>query len=145
MLKTRLLHPEILRVLSGAGHFSQILIADANFPVAVRSHPTATRVFLGLTAGIPRVTEVLDVLLDTIPVQGAAVMKIPNGAVAPVQEEIRSMLPDGVELEYLERIPFYEAAASSMTPLVIATGETRRFANVLLTVGALKLHTDEAY
>jgi L-fucose mutarotase len=145
MLKTRLLHPEILKALGSAGHFSQVLIADANFPVATRSHPNATKVFLILTAGIPRTTEVLDVLLDSIPVQDAAVMQVPNGAKAPVHAEFQSMLPNGVELKYMERIPFYEAAASSMTALVIATGETRRFANILLTIGALKLNDDENY
>ena len=145
MLKTRLLHPDILKALSSAGHFSQILIADANFPVATRSHPTATKAFLNLTAGIPKATEVLEVLLDSIPVQAAAVMEVPSGAKAPIHAEFQSMLPNGIELQYMERIPFYEAAASSMTPLVIATGETRRFANILLTVGALKLHDDENY
>jgi L-fucose mutarotase len=145
MLKTRLLHPEILKALSSAGHFSQILIADANFPVAVRSHPTATKVFLNLTAGMPKTTEVLDVLLDSIPIQDAAVMQVPTGAKAPIHAEIEAMLPEDITLKYMERIPFYETAASAMTPLVIATGEIRRFGNILLTVGALKLDPSETY
>ncbi len=31
MLKTQLLHPEILATLGGAGHGSKVLIADGNF------------------------------------------------------------------------------------------------------------------
>jgi L-fucose mutarotase len=145
MLKTRLLHPDILKALSSAGHFSQVLIADANYPVATRSHPSATKAFLNLTAGIPKATEVLEVVLDSIPVQAAAVMQIPNGAKAAIHAEFQSMLPKGIELRYMEQLAFYEAAESFMTPLVIATGETRLYANILLTVGALKLHDDENY
>jgi L-fucose mutarotase len=32
MLKTKLLHPEILSVLGSNGHSAKILIADSNFP-----------------------------------------------------------------------------------------------------------------
>lgn len=49
MLKTKLLHPEILRVLGSCGHFSQVLIADGNYPFISRSPATATKVFLNLT------------------------------------------------------------------------------------------------
>jgi L-fucose mutarotase/ribose pyranase (RbsD/FucU family) len=31
MLKTHLLHPEILSALAASGHFSQVLIADGKF------------------------------------------------------------------------------------------------------------------
>ena len=51
MLKTKLLHPEILRVLGSSGHFSQILIADGNYPFISRSGPRATTVYLNLMAG----------------------------------------------------------------------------------------------
>jgi L-fucose mutarotase/ribose pyranase (RbsD/FucU family) len=32
VLRTRLLHPEILAALAGAGHGSRVLIADGNYP-----------------------------------------------------------------------------------------------------------------
>lgn len=145
MLKTKLLHPEILRALASSGHFSQILIADGNYPFVSRSAPTASRVFLNLMPGIPKTTEVLDALLDTVPIQAATVMQIPNGEHAPVVEEYRRMLPYGLEIQQLERYAFYDAVCSPLTSLVIATGETRRFANILLTVGVVKLNLEEAY
>ena len=40
MLKTRLLHPGILRALGEAGHGAQVLIADGNYPLG---DPLATR------------------------------------------------------------------------------------------------------
>lgn len=145
MLKTRLLHPEILRVLGSSGHFSQVLIADGNYPFASRKGPNATVVYLNLTPGIPKTTDVLDVLLDVIPVQEAAVMQVPDGQAASVQDEYLGMLPAGIEVKRLERHAFYDAVCSPFTTLLVATGEKRRFANLLLTIGVVKLEPGEQY
>ena len=145
MLKTKLLHPEILRVLASSGHFSQILIADGNYPFASRSGPKATIVYLNLMPGIPKTTDVLEALLDLIPIQDAAIMETPTGEEAPVHVEYARMLPPAVELKRLERYAFYDAACSPMTTLVIASAETRRFANLLLTIGVVKLEHSERY
>ena len=54
------------------------------------------------------------------------------------------MLPPEATVTKLERSAFYEAVRSPLTTLVIATGETRRFANILLTMGVVKLGTGES-
>ena len=46
MLKTTLLHPDILRSLASAGHGSKVLIADGNYPFTTGSNPSADIVFL---------------------------------------------------------------------------------------------------
>ncbi len=143
MLKTTLLHPEILRALASSGHFSQVLVADGNYPVASHCGPNAARVFLNLVPGIVATTEVLAALLSTIPVQAAALMQLPAGEAAPVQDEYRAMLPREATVTTLERHAFYEAVRSPLTTLVIATGDTRRFANLLLTIGVVKLEAGE--
>lgn len=145
MLKTKLLHPDILRVLGSSGHFSQVLIADGNYPFLSRSGPNTIRVFLNLMPGIPKATEVLDALIDTIPIQEAALMEIPNGERAPIHDEYIGMLPAGLPVQHLERYAFYDAVCSPLTTLMIATGETRRFANLLLTIGVVKLDQSERY
>ncbi len=145
MLKTKLLHPEILKVLGGSGHFSQVLIGDGNYPYIARSGPNATIVYLNLMPGVPKTTDVLEALLDTIPVQEAAMMQIPNGDRAPIQDEYVRMLPSGLPLKEIERYAFYDAVCSPLTTLVIATAETRRFANLLLTVGVVKFDPNERY
>lgn len=145
MLKTKLLHPEILKVLATSGHFSQILIADGNYPFTSRSGPRASIVYLNLMPGIPKTTDVLEALLDFIPIQAASVMQIPNGEKAAIHAEYARMLPQGLEIKELERYAFYDAACSPMTSLVIATGETRRFANLLLTIGVVQLAPNENY
>ncbi|MFT3960685.1 RbsD/FucU family protein [Propionivibrio sp.] len=145
MLKSKLLHPEILRVLGSSGHFSQILIADGNYPFISKSSPEATKVFLNLMPGIPKTTDVLEALLDAIPIMEASVMQTPNGEPAPVHDEYIEMLPGGIPVKRMERHAFYDLVCSPMTSLIIATGETRRFANLLLTIGVVKLEENERY
>jgi len=145
MLKTKLLHPDILRVLGGSGHFSQVLIADGNYPFLSHAGPNATVVYLNLTPGIPKTTDVLDVLVDMVPFQEAAVMRTPNGEAAPIHDEYLKMLPPGIEVKHLERQAFYDSVCSPCTSLIIATAEKRRFANLLLTIGVVKLEPGEHY
>ncbi|MFA9438588.1 RbsD/FucU family protein [Uliginosibacterium sp. sgz301328] len=145
MLKSKLLHPEMLRCLASSGHFSRILIADGNYPFVSRSGPNAKIVYLNLTAGIPKATDVLAAILDTVPVQGATVMETPNGERPAIHDEYTSMLPGAVIIDRLERYAFYDAVCSPLTSLVVATGETRRFANLLLSIGVVKLEKDERY
>ena len=139
MLKTKLLHPDILAALARSGHFSQVLIADGNYPLASRSNPAAAKVFLNLMPGVVKTTEVLEALLATIVVQEATMMMMPQGEEAPVQDTYIGMLPAGIEVKRLERYAFYEAVCSPNTTLVILTGDTRRFANILLTIGVVKI------
>ncbi len=49
MLKSKLLHPEILEALGRAGHSSKILIADGNYPFATQLGPNARLISLNLT------------------------------------------------------------------------------------------------
>lgn len=55
MLKTRLLHPEILAALGEEGRRAQVLIADGNYPLLTRSSSTAQRVYLNLAPDVDAV------------------------------------------------------------------------------------------
>jgi L-fucose mutarotase len=136
MLKYRLLHPEILAALGSAGHGSQILIADGNYPFATRSNPQARQVYLNLAPGLLTTTDVLAVLADAIPIEAAHVMVPDTPEEPPVFAEFRALLP-GLELYILRRFEFYDAARSPDLALVIATGERRIYANILLTIGVV--------
>ena len=137
MLKTKLLHPEILSALGKAGHGSQVLIADGNYPFVTGSHPSASRVYLNLTPGIVSATNVLRALVESIPIENAAVMMPESGDEPPIFAEFRALLPQTLKLQPLSRSAFYDAARHSNTALVIATGEERIFANILLTIGVV--------
>ncbi len=136
MLQGTLIHPEILGVLGQAGHGSQVLIADGNYPFSTGANELATRVFLNLSPGLLTVTDVLRVLASAIPIEAAAVM-VPDGPEPPIFAEFRQFLPNGMQLTPLERFAFYDAARAGDVALVIATGEQRVYANILLTIGVI--------
>ncbi len=133
-----MLQPDILSTLGRAGHGSCILIADGNYPVSTHAPAEAAKVFLNLRPGLVRVTDVLEVLRDTIPIEEAIMMATPNGQAAPIHADFLKLLPAGVAVRSLPRVEFYAAANQSATALVIATGEEQRFANLLITIGVVK-------
>ena len=137
MMKYRLLHPQLLGALGRAGHGSRILIADSNYPHVTGAPAPAEHVFLNLAPGLVSATDVLKVLLDAIPVEAAYAMLMDNGQDAPIVAEFRAMLPKGVEFKTLERFAYYDSVKSPDTILVIATGEQRLYANLLLVVGVV--------
>jgi L-fucose mutarotase len=137
MLKTQLLHPEILAALGSAGHGSKILIADGNYPFSTRACPDAKRVYLNLAPGMLNATDVVKVLVTTIPIESADVMLTAEGSEAPIVAEFRALLPKKLPIHGLERFAFYDACRDSDTALVIATGEQRIYSNILLTIGVM--------
>jgi L-fucose mutarotase len=146
VLKSQLLHPEILAALARAGHGSKILIADGNYPASTTLGPNARLVHLNLAPGKMTATEVLAALVTAIPVELASVMDSlktgPNAAKEDpeIWSEFRKLLAaSGItELSKVERMAFYEASRQSDVALVIQTGEQRIYGNLLLTIGVVK-------
>lgn len=146
MLKTQLLHPRILAALAGAGHGSQVLISDGNYPHSTARGHHAELVYLNLAPGMPTVTDVLKVLITAIPVEAAFIMDTaktgPHAQAVepPVWSEYEHILGDTAcagKLTRIERFAFYEAASKPAVCLTIATGEQRIYANLLLTIGVV--------
>jgi L-fucose mutarotase len=138
MLKSTLLHPEILAALGSAGHGSRVLIADGNYPFSTGSPSGASLVFLNLRPGLVGAADVLETLVTAVPIESAMVMVPPQSPEPEIHRTFKGMLPAGVTLERKDRMEFYEEAKSPDTALVIATGEQRVFANILLVIGVVK-------
>jgi len=136
MLKTELLHPEILEALGGSGHGGKVLIADGNYPFVTRANPAAKRVYLNFTHGKLNVVEILEVLVNAIPIESADVMTPDSGEEPSIFADFRRLLPD-LELKKNGRFDFYDLARDPDCCLVIATGEQRIYANILLTIGVV--------
>jgi L-fucose mutarotase len=137
MLKTKLVHPEILAALGAAGHGSRVLIADGNYPFSTGSHPDAKKVYLNLRPGMVSTLDVLEVLVSAVPIESAMVMVPSEGPEPAILPEMRALLPPGVPMDKKWRRSFYEEAKSPDTALVIATGEQRIYANILLLIGVV--------
>lgn len=135
MLRYQLTHPTILSALASAGHGSRILISDGHYPHTTGANPAAERVYLNLAPDRLLVTEVLAALADAAPIESATVMTPPGDPEPPVFAEFRTALPHLPALDTLDRFAFYAAARTPDTALVIATGDRRTYANLLLTLG----------
>ena len=143
MLKTTLIHPQILHALGRAGHGSKILISDGNYPHATARGPNAELVFLNLSPGMLGVVDILKTLLTSIPVEAANVMATNKtgpyvmDSDPPIWTDFRQFLGD-VELATVERFTFYDLARGPDVCLTIASAEQQIYANLLLTIGVVK-------
>ena len=137
MLKGSLLHPEILHAIAGAGHGSQVLIADGNYPCSTTAGSNAVLVYLNLAPGLVTATDVLKTLVTALPIETAYVMQTADGSEPPIFGEFQSILYGAPKIQPLERFAFYRAVSEPTVCLVIATGEQRIYANILLTIGVV--------
>ena len=140
MLKNipKILSPELLKILSAMGHGDEVVIADANFP----SETFSKR--LVRADGISGV-EMLDAVMSVIPLDtyvSANFMLMQTEAGDPIPEiwdEYRKTATNNdknVREERLNRIDFYARAKNAYA--VIATGEERIYANVILKKGVIQ-------
>lgn len=136
MLKSKLIHPEIMSALATCGHGDQILLVDGNYPLASATNLNAKKVYLGLEAGVPSVSSVLEVLKTAINFESMTVMSPETTESEPtIFEDFREILPT-VPLEKIDRFEFYEKAKSMENiKLAINTGELRAYGCLILTVG----------
>jgi len=133
----RLVHPPLLAALAAAGHGATVLLCDGHYPATTATGPNAERVHLNLAPGLLDTSAVLDVLLDALPVEAAAVMVPPDGsdtAAVTAHRERLAQLGE-VPVEALGRHAFYAAAKGEDLAVVVVTGDVRQYANLLLTVG----------
>ena len=145
MLKTtRLLHPDILRLVARAGHHAKILIADGNYPASTAKGPNATQVCLQLIPGVPTVAQVLRALMSVLPFDAINTMGIPADdpyakfGEPPVWAELRQITAEAgvnVAVEPIAKWDFYKAVDSPDHVLTIQTADQALWANVLLTIG----------
>jgi L-fucose mutarotase len=144
MLKTALLHPDILRVIARAGHHATILIADGNYPASTKRGPHAELVCIQLSPGIPTVAQVLSALVSIVPIDAINTMGIPaDDPYAKIGEppswaEYRSIAAAAkiaAPITPILKWEFYEAVQSDDHVLTIQTADQALWANLLLTIG----------
>jgi L-fucose mutarotase len=144
MLKTTLLHSDILRVLARAGHHAKILIADGNYPVSTKRGPNSELVCLNLSPGVVTVEQVLSALLSAVPIDHVNTMGIPpddpyaaQGEPAVWADYRRVLAKSGsnLALEPVLKWDFYKQVESPDHVLTIQTADQALWANVLLTIG----------
>lgn len=139
-----ILSPELLKALCEMGHGDELVIADGNFPSQS----------IGKNAVVVRADghgadDILDAVLQLIPLDAyvdkpVALMELVPGdscGTPVIWETYRNILtkhePNNSDIQMTERFAFYERAKNAY--LIIATGETAIYANVLLKKGVVKV------
>jgi L-fucose mutarotase len=128
-----LLTGELLAHLDAMGHSDAVVLADAHFPASRVGHRVAESAGVTSPALLAAVRTVLP--LDDAP--AIDLMATPDDNRLPVQEEL--VAAAGVswgDVRMLDRYGFYDVAAQAY--LVIRTGETRSYGNVILRKGLVQ-------
>ena len=140
MLKNipKILSPELLKILCEMGHGDEIVIGDGNFPAASNARNLVRADGIGAA-------EMLDAILTVFPLDQydknnfVLMQKVEGDTVdTSIWNEYEAILkkhePDAV-VSFEERFAYYERARKAYA--VIATGEEKQYANIILKKGCV--------
>lgn len=136
MLTTPILHPELLAALARCGHGTKILLADGNYPHVTGVPDGATRIALNIAPGLVTVDQILEPLSRTINAEAAEFMFTADTKKSEAVLGYETLLSQ-VPFVGHERFAFYDVARDPEVAVIIATGDERQYANLLLTVGVV--------
>jgi L-fucose mutarotase len=77
------------------------------------------------------------VMLTAVVIESADLMQTDDGSPPPVAAGYAAMLGPAVQVRSLERFAFYQACRGDDVAAIVATGDQRLFANLLLTLGVV--------
>ncbi|WP_413733638.1 RbsD/FucU domain-containing protein [Sodalis sp. RH21] len=137
MIKSEILHPELLSCLAKCGHKTNIVITDSNYSFVTNSARDAVIIYLNLAPGMIRSTVILEKIVKYINIETVTFMEYPADFDNTIEAEYKAILPADTDIAFVGRNEFYAIAKSQDTLLVIASGEAKRFANLILTVGVV--------
>lgn len=130
--------PDLLKIICEMGHGDEIVLADANFPSA----STAQRLVRADGIEIP---ELLSGILELFPLDqydntNFILMEKCEGDTADVSvwseyENILKKSNPDAKMSFIERFDYYERAKKAYA--VVATGERRQYANIILKKGCV--------
>lgn len=130
--------PDLLKIICEMGHGDEIVLADANFPSA----SIAQRLVRADGIEIP---ELLSGILELFPLDqydntNFILMEKCEGDTADVSvwskyENILKKTNPEAEMSFIERFAYYERAKKAYA--VVATGERRQYANIILKKGCV--------
>ncbi len=131
--------PELLSMLHRMGHGDEIVLADAFFP----GESCNARVLRADGIRIPQLLEGILALMNLdayVKAPVAMMQPVPGDALDPeVEASYRAVIearwPGTPAFERVERFAFYERAKKAFA--VVMTGETVKYANVILKKGVI--------
>ncbi len=130
--------PDLLKIICEMGHGDGIVLADANFPSA----PMAQRLVRADGIEIPKLLSgILELFpLDQYDSRNFILMEKCEGDEADVSvwseyKNILNKYSPETQMSFMERFDYYERAKNAYA--VVATGERRQYANIILKKGCV--------
>lgn len=130
--------PDLLKIICEMGHGDEIVLADANFPSASMAQR------LVRTDGI-EIPKLLSGILELFPLdqydsRNFILMEKCEGDEADVSvwseyKNILNKYSPETQMSFMERFDYYERAKNAYA--VVATGERRQYANIILKKGCV--------
>ena len=136
------LSPDLLKALAEMGHSDTLVIADGNFP-----EESIGKNAIVIRADGHGVPAILDAVLQLLPLDSyvekpVSLMAVMEGDTCGTpaiwntyKDIIEKYEPTNGGIEMVERFDFYEKAKNAY--LIIATGETAIYANIMLQKGVV--------
>lgn len=134
-----LLSPDLLHALASMGHGDTVVIADANFPATSMGQRSVRLDGVCATKTLEAVLSLLP--LDTFITDPAKTMQVVGDpeTVPDIVQEFQALIDTKADapaqISTLDRFAFYEASKAAY--LIIQTGETRLYGNIILTKGVI--------
>jgi L-fucose mutarotase len=132
-----LFSPELLAALYRMGHGDEVVLADAHFPgdsvndVVIRAD--GLKIADLLDAILP-LFALDDYVADPLVMMACVPGDEPDPEVeADYQAAIARHAPDSPKIHFIERFAFYDRAKTAS--VVVLTGETRKYGNIILKKG----------
>lgn len=134
-----LLSPELLMILRAMGHGDEIAIVDANYPATSNADWLVRLDGIDASQALAAILSVLplDSFVDD-PANGMQVVGKPDEippAIADFQTIVDRLAGFPVKIGRLERFGFYERAKTCFA--IVATGDRRLYANIILKKGVI--------
>ncbi len=129
MIKDGILNAQLANVLASLGHRDTIVVSDAGLPIP----QGVEKVDLAWKANEPRYIGVLQEILKNIVVEKAIFAKELKTVSPEMHKEILAVLPEGLEIEYIDHADLKEMTKSSKA--IIRTGEFTPYPSVILVSG----------
>ncbi|EPX75712.1 RbsD/FucU family protein [Salipiger mucosus] len=139
MLKTidPILTGDLLAILRDMGHGDEIVLTDANFPAATVAQRLVRLPGIAADRAAEAILSLLP--LDDFVDAPAAAMASPDGR-PEIYDDFDQVLETAagapVQVEEIDRFAFYDRACQAYA--VVATGERRLYANLILKKGVLR-------
>jgi len=129
MKKGGILNPAICSLLAELGHTDELLIVDAAYPLPSEGHV----IDLTLTAGIPRLLDVMRAVAEELVIESIAVPAEFREYSARLFQELIKSLGD-IDVD---EVPFHEFKEQSLDVKgIIRTAEFSSYANVRIVAGS---------